>query len=102
MLELQLSLAVHLFPKDCIYIRKLYCTENIQNVHNYRYNIPQSWPGDTKQVYLALEKLLTPAYQCNIVFFKTDILQYICMIQNHLQNLYNIHHLQKLYKAQES
>lgn len=68
LLELQLSSAVRLFPKDCIYISKLYCTENIQNVHNHTYNIPQSWPGNTKQVYLALEKLLTPAYQCNIVF----------------------------------
>lgn len=37
-----------------------------KNVNNHRYNIPQSWPGNTKQVYLALEKLLTPAYQCNV------------------------------------
>lgn len=48
---------VHLFPKGCIYICKFYCTENIQNVHNYRYNIPQSCPGITKRRCLALEKL---------------------------------------------
>lgn len=36
---------------------KFYCTENIQNVHNYRYNIPQSCPGVTKHRCSALEKL---------------------------------------------
>ena len=36
---------VHLFPKGCIYICKFYCTENIQNVHNYRYIIPQAAPA---------------------------------------------------------
>lgn len=48
---------VHLFPKGCIYICKFYCTENIQNVHNYRYSIPQSCPGITKHSCSALEKL---------------------------------------------
>lgn len=45
------------FQKGCIYICKFYCTENIQNVHNYRYSIPQSCPGITKHSCSALEKL---------------------------------------------
>lgn len=59
---------VHLFPKGCIYICKFYCTENIQNVHNYRYNIPQSCPGITKHRCLALEKLCSLV---NIIILNT-------------------------------
>lgn len=59
---------VHLFPKGCIYICKFYCTENIQNVHNYRYNIPQSCPGITKHRCSALEKLCS---LFNIIIFNT-------------------------------